>query len=71
LNSKGAATTALTRYTDQDGRATLGPLEPGTYDVSVQSTDGVAEPRSFTIKDDDSSLVDLHLQLAGASAPRN
>ena len=71
VSRKNTTLQTLTRYTDRDGRATLGPLEPGIYDVTVQSTDGVAEPHSFTIEDDGSALVDLHIQLAIASAPRD
>ncbi|MEM9380417.1 MAG: carboxypeptidase-like regulatory domain-containing protein [Planctomycetota bacterium] len=60
----GESGPSLTRYTDEDGRATLGPLDPGTYDVAVQSRDGETSPRSLTIHDDGQAFVDLHLQLA-------
>ncbi|MEM1451178.1 MAG: carboxypeptidase-like regulatory domain-containing protein [Planctomycetota bacterium] len=60
----GEGAPALTRYTDEEGRATLGPLDPGTYDVAVQSRDGETSPRSLTIHDDGQAFVDLHLQLA-------
>ena len=68
LSEDGASTHVLTRYTDDDGRATLGPLDPGKYNVSVQSTDGVTDPQSFTIEDDGQAAFDLHIQLARPDA---
>lgn len=64
----GDAEPTLTRYTGEDGRATLGPLDPGSYRVSVQSVDGTAIPQSLSIQDDGRAVVDLHLQLARAAA---
>ncbi|MGD2017397.1 MAG: carboxypeptidase-like regulatory domain-containing protein [Planctomycetota bacterium] len=57
-----------TRYTDARGRAEVGLLPPGTYELRVQSADGTAEPRSFQIQESDQGLVELHLHLSSPSA---
>lgn len=61
----------LTRYTDDDGRAVIGPLAPGTYDVTALSDDGVLTPRSLTVQDDGRAIVDLELKLARGTKLRD
>ena len=54
----------VTRYTDAEGRATLGPLSAGTYRVFVQSDDGQAPPQEFHVVEGSRSILELdfHLQ---------
>lgn len=54
----------VTRYTDTEGRATLGPLSAGTYRVFVQSDDGQAPPQEFHLVEGSRSILELdfHLQ---------
>lgn len=58
------ANVIVSRYTDDDGRATLGPLKPGLYTVYVQSDEGTVRPYDVTIREGGRSILDLALRLS-------
>jgi len=63
LIQRDGASTPVTRYTDDRGRAAIRPLPAGSYQLTVQSAEGTSPPRAFTIKEAGQGLVDLHVRL--------
>lgn len=53
----------LAGYTDDEGRVTLGPLDPGPYFAVIVSDHGVHEPAPFELSDDPGARVTLDLRL--------
>lgn len=66
LQREGAAA-PMSRYTNDRGEAEVRPLPTGSYQLTVQSAQGTAAPRAFTIEEADQGLVDLHIQLSSES----
>lgn len=63
LIQRDGAHAPVTRYTDDRGRAAIRPLPAGSYQLTVQSTEGTSPPRAFTIEEAGQGLVDLHVRL--------
>lgn len=63
LIQRDGAQDPMTRYTDDRGRASIRPLPAGSYQLTVQSAEGVSAPRTFTIEEAGQGLVDLHVRL--------
>ncbi|QDV09813.1 hypothetical protein Poly30_53730 [Planctomycetes bacterium Poly30] len=59
-----------TRYTDEEGRATLGPIGAGRYLVFIQSDDGQATAQPLQVDDSGRSIVDLEFRLTESDAGR-
>lgn len=53
----------LARYTDNNGRAILGPLEAGTYELTVLSDHGTLAPVSITLPLEGAAQNGLRLEL--------
>ncbi len=51
------------KYTDAEGRATVGPLSPGAYGVYIQSDDGVAAPMALEVAETSRSVLELFARL--------
>lgn len=60
----------VTRYTDAEGRATLGPLSEGHYHVSIQSDAGEAFAQMFQVEEASRSIVDLEFRLTESKSDR-
>ncbi len=53
----------LARYTDESGRAVLGPLERGTYELTVLSDHGTLKPVSISLPLEGAAQDGLRLEL--------
>lgn len=53
----------LARYTDNNGRASLGPLESGTYELTVLSDHGTLSPITITLPLEGAAQDGLRLEL--------
>ncbi len=60
----------VSRYTDEEGRATLGPLSLGQYTIYVQSDEGTTLPKELAIQEGSRSILELDLQLTSPKEPR-
>ena len=60
----------ITRYTDEEGRATLGPLGIGRYLVFIQSDDGQVAPRRLQVDEPSRSILELEFRLTATEPSR-